>query len=122
MGVVMPEVLAAADVLAEAGVAVDVVCVTSADLLFRACRARRGLANGGDEILDELFPRSWPIVTALDGHPSALAFIGSTLGVSGSALGVTEFGQSGDVTSLYEHYMIDTETIVGTALDLIGAP
>ena len=37
MGALLPEVLAAADVL---GDDVDVLCVTSADLLFRAFRAR----------------------------------------------------------------------------------
>jgi pyruvate dehydrogenase E1 component len=37
-----------------------------------------------------------------------------------TALGVTEFGQSGDVEDLYEHHGIDPETIIGTALDVIG--
>jgi hypothetical protein len=58
VGAVLPEVVAAADELAGAGIAVDVVCVTSADLLFRALRARRGLRPGGFEILDRLFPRT----------------------------------------------------------------
>ena len=35
-------------------------------------------------------------------------------------LGVTEFGQSGDLYDLYEHHGIDPETIVGAALDAIG--
>ena len=39
MGAVLPDVLAAADTL---GPDVDVICVTSADLLFRALRARAG--------------------------------------------------------------------------------
>ena len=57
MGVVMPEVLAAADELAAAGIAVDVVCLTSADLVFRALPgAPAALADGDDAILDALFP------------------------------------------------------------------
>ena len=47
MGALVPEAIAAADVLeAEAGVAAEVVCVTSADLLFRSFQARAGLGEG----------------------------------------------------------------------------
>ena len=47
MGVVMAEVLAAADELAAAGDRGGVVCLTSADLVFRALQARRGLGLRG---------------------------------------------------------------------------
>ena len=65
--------------LEAAGYPVDVVCLTSADLVFRAVRARRGLDSGDDEILDELLPadRAAPLVTVLDGHPHTLSFLGS---------------------------------------------
>ena len=36
-----------------------------------------------------------PVVSVLDGHSHALAFIGAALGVPQQALGVDEFGQSG---------------------------
>ncbi|MGH2849215.1 MAG: transketolase-like TK C-terminal-containing protein [Solirubrobacteraceae bacterium] len=119
-GAVVPEALAAAEILA-AGAAVDVVCLTSADLVFRAHRAQRGLADGEDWILDELFPseRAAPLVTVLDGHPHTLAFLGSVRGVPVASLGVDDFGQSGDVDDLYEQFGINAETIVGAALDLI---
>lgn len=121
MGAVLPEVLEAAAVLADDVVPVEVVCVTSADLLFRAAQASRGLDGGPSDVLAEAFPHGWPIVTVLDGHPSALAFLGSALGVAATTLGVADFGQSGDLPSLYEHHMIDAESIIGSALDLIGA-
>ena len=35
-------------------------------------------------------------------------------------LGVTRFGQSGDLDDVYRHHEIDAETIVGAALDLLG--
>jgi pyruvate dehydrogenase E1 component len=35
-------------------------------------------------------------------------------------LGVTRFGQSGDLEEVYRHHEIDAETIVGAALDLLG--
>ncbi len=118
-GAVMPEVLAAADQLANE-VAVDVICLTSADLVFRAWRARQGLAKGEAGILDRLFPadRAAPIVAVLDGHPHTLAFLGAIAGVPMACLGVDGFGQSGDVADLYRHFGIDAETIVGAALDI----
>ncbi|MEA2247206.1 MAG: pyruvate dehydrogenase component [Solirubrobacteraceae bacterium] len=122
MGAIMPEVLAAADELDGAGIGADVVCLTSADLVFRALQARQGLAEGDDAILDELLPadRRAPMVTVLDGHPHTLNFLGTVRQVPVASLGVSAFGQSGDVEDLYRHAGIDTETIVGAALDLLG--
>jgi pyruvate dehydrogenase E1 component len=122
VGAVMPEVLAAHDELAESGIACDVVCLTSADLVFRALQARQGLAEGDDSILEELFPasRAAPIVSVLDGHPHTLAFLAAVGGAPIACLGVQDFGQSGDVGDLYRQFGIDADTIVGAALDLLG--
>jgi pyruvate dehydrogenase E1 component len=121
MGVVMPEVVAAADELASGGVPAAVVCLTSADLVFRALQARRGLADGDDGVLAELFPRerATPLVTVLDGHPHTLSFLGAVNDTPISCLGVQDFGQSGDVEDLYRHFGIDAGTIAGAALDLL---
>jgi pyruvate dehydrogenase E1 component len=122
VGVMVPEALAAADELEAAGLAVDVVCLTSADLVFRALQARQGLAPGADAVLDALFPpdRTAPIVTVLDGHPHTLAFLAAIAGAPIASLGVQDFGQSGDVGDLHRLFGIDTETIVGAALDVMG--
>jgi pyruvate dehydrogenase E1 component len=122
MGVTVPEACAAAGELEAEGVAVDVVCLTSADLVYRALRARQGLGEGPDAILDELFPaaRTAPIVSVLDGHPHALSFLAGVGGAPVAGLGVDAFGQSGDVGDLYSHFGIDTETIVGAAIDLLS--
>jgi pyruvate dehydrogenase E1 component len=121
-GVLVPEALAAADELSAAGIAVDVVVLTSADLVFRAAQARRGLVDGDDAILDVLFPpdRRAPLVTVLDGHPHTLAFLSAITHTPLAALGVQDFGQVGDVQDLYRHFGVDADTIVGAALDLIG--
>jgi pyruvate dehydrogenase E1 component len=118
MGAVMPEVIAAADVI---GDGVDVVCVTSADLLFRAFRARAGLGEHPPDVLDELFPpdRASPIVTVLDGDPHALAFMAALRSTPLTPLGVTSFGQSGALDEVYELHGIDAETVIGAALDLL---
>jgi pyruvate dehydrogenase E1 component len=114
VGALVPEALAAADELD-----VEVVALTSPDLVFRALQARRGLREGDDAILDRLFPEPRPLVTLLDGHPHTLAFLGGVHGVPVSGLGVTEFGQSGDIAELYAYHGIDAETVVGAALDLL---
>jgi pyruvate dehydrogenase E1 component len=121
MGALMPEALAAADRLTELGFGADVVCVTSPDLLFRALQARRGLDPAPGWVLDSVFPaeRVAPLVTVLDGHPHTLAFLAGVRGVPATHLGVTAFGQSGDLASLYRSFGIDTDGIVGAALDLI---
>jgi len=123
MGAILPDVLIAADELSAAGLAIDVICLTSADLVFRALQARQGLAEGDHAILDVLFPpeRRAPIVTVLDGHPHTLAFLSAVRCVPIANLGVAGFGQSGDVQDLYEHFGIDAETIIGAALDLTDA-
>jgi len=121
VGAVVPETVAAADVLERAGVAVDVLCLTSPDLVFRALQALRGLGEGDDAILDVLLPidRQAPLVTVLDGHPHTLTFLGAVRGVPVTSLGVDDFGQSGDVDDLYRHFGIDSDTIIGAALDLL---
>jgi pyruvate dehydrogenase E1 component len=113
MGAVVPEAMAAAEELGA-----EVVCVTSADLLFRAFQARAGLGDGDPAVLEALFPEPRPIVTVLDGHPHTLAFLAAVHGVPAACLGVQRFGQSGDIGELYEHHQIDAESIVGAALDL----
>jgi len=45
MGATVLEAIQAAQRLAQLGTGVDVVCVTSPDLLFRATQARRGVGE-----------------------------------------------------------------------------
>ena len=114
VGAVVPEALAAAGELDA-----SVVCLTSPDLVFRALQARWGLREGDDAILDRLFPSREPLVTLVDGHPHTLSFLAGLHGVRITCLGVTEFGQSGDIGELYRYHGIDAETVVGAALDLL---
>jgi pyruvate dehydrogenase E1 component len=123
VGAVMPEVVAAADRLESFAVAVDVVCLTSPDLVFRALQGRQGLLPDDYRILDRVLPgdRAAPLVTVIDGHPHTLAFLAGVNGTAIACLGVSGFGQSGDVGDLYRHFGLDVDTIVGAAWDLIDA-
>ena len=56
MGALVPEAMRCATLEDEAGVATEVVCVTSADLLFRSFQARAGLGDGDPRTLERLFP------------------------------------------------------------------
>ncbi len=116
MGALVPEALAAAGTLAESGIAAEVVCITSADLLFRSFQARAGLGDGDPRTLERLFRKGVPIVSLLDGHPHTLAFLGAPI----TCLGVQHFGQAGDIADLYEHHLLDAEAVIGAALDLLG--
>ncbi|RZU53874.1 pyruvate dehydrogenase E1 component [Krasilnikovia cinnamomea] len=125
MGAVIPEALQAADRLQSLGTAVDVVCVTSPGLLFDAVQAQAGrparAAATETWILDAAFParRAAPLITVLDGHPHTLAFLAGIRQVRAAHLGVTTFGQSGDLESVYRHHGLDTDSIVAAALDLL---
>lgn len=120
MGAMVPDALAAADRLGALGREVDVVCVTSAGLLFEAVQARAGLDDGDSWILDQVLPteRAAPMVTVLDGHPHALAFLAGVHGVAARHLGVSRFGQAGDLPDVYRYHGIDADSMVRAVLDL----
>jgi len=60
-----------------------------------------------------------PVVTVIDGHPSALAWVGSMAGVRCHPLGVTGYGQSGAPRDLYQEFRIDSESICSAAFGLL---
>ena len=120
-GAVVPDALEAADRLAQLGFDADVVCITSPGLLFEALQARRGMTSAPDWILQSVFApdRARPMITVIDGHPHSLAFLATINGVSATHLGVSGFGQSGDLKSVYRYHRIDADAMVGAALDLV---
>jgi len=121
MGALMPELLEAAARLAGMRIDADVLCVTSADRLYRAIRARRGRGDGDPAVLEHLLPadRAVPMVTVLDGHPHTLAFLSTVHGVPSVNLGVTDFGETGTLHELYRSNGIGPDAIIEAALDLL---
>lgn len=126
VGAIMPEVVKAAEVLAEQGVIAGVVCLTSPDLVFRSFN-RRGAVGaafgvGVDDIVDVLFPEAHraPLVTVMDGHPHTLSFLAGVRGDRIRCLGVSDFGQSSNLEDAYELHGIDTGAVVDAALGLLG--
>jgi hypothetical protein len=84
------------------------------------CVARES-AFGHDLEWTRLASRAAPIVTVLDGHPHTPSFLSAIRRMPVACLGVSDFGQPGDVADLYHYFGIDAETIVGAALDLLDA-
>jgi pyruvate dehydrogenase E1 component len=115
-GVMVPEAVAAGRALGDEGLFASVFVVTSPDRLFRGLAAPRPYL---EELVDP-DEEDVPVVSVLDGHPHALAFIGSALGVTQVPLGVDDFGQSGTREDLYRHYGIDATAIVRAARTLLG--
>jgi pyruvate dehydrogenase E1 component len=121
MGAIVPEALEAARRLSGLGFEADVVCVTSPGLVFEAAQSKRGLSEAPTRIVESVFPetRALPMVTSLDGHPHTLAFLAGLRRVPATHLGVSKFGQSGDLADVYRYHGIDAVAIVEAALDLI---
>ena len=120
-GVVAPEAIAAAGILAGAHRDVGVLAVTSADRLQAGhtaaarVRARGGNAMSHIERLLVDLPSHCRIVTVIDGHPVTLSWLGGVLGHRTVALGVEHFSQTGTIGDLYRHYGIDREGIARSA-------
>ncbi len=102
------------------------LAITSPDRLYagwrEAQRARR-LGNGSatshiEQILAPL-ARDAAIVSVLDGHPAAHAWLGGVRGQIVMALGPDHFGQSGDVADLYAEYEIDAAAILDACADAL---
>jgi pyruvate dehydrogenase E1 component len=115
-GVMVPEAVEASRALRAAGVFASVFVVTSPDRLYRGLGRPRPYL----ETLVSADEEGVPVVSVLDGHSHALAFIGSALGVPQIPLGVNDFGQSGARPDLYRHYDIDAKGITDAVRTLLA--
>jgi pyruvate dehydrogenase E1 component len=116
VGALLPEAVEASRRLGEEGVWASVFVVTSPDRLYRGFRVPRSHLErlvGAEE-------EGVPVVSVLDGHSQALAFLGAALGVPQIPLGVDHFGQSGSRGDLYRHYGLDAGAIADAARVLLG--
>ncbi|MBI1200250.1 MAG: transketolase [Phenylobacterium sp.] len=124
-GAVAPEVLEAAEALAEDIPGLGVLNVVSPGLLHRDWMAsRRDRWGGGGrreshaEALLRRLAADAGLVTVIDGSPATLSWLGGVRGQRVSSLGVDGFGQVGDIPDLYRHYRLDVDAIVEACADL----
>lgn len=117
-GPVAPEAEAAFAALREDMPEAGLLAITSPDRLHQgwitAQRARRGgqAARAHVETLLAGLAPGAAIVTVLDGHPSALAWLGGVAGHRVVPIGVDRFGQSGDIPDIYREYGLDEDAIL----------
>ncbi|MDR7154340.1 pyruvate dehydrogenase E1 component [Sphingobium xenophagum] len=124
-GAIAPEVLDAWENLVEDIPGLGLLNVTSPDLLHRDWSARRAARWTGsnaalshiEDLLSELAPNAG-LVTAIDGSPGVLSWLGGVKGMRVSPLGIDRFGQTGDLPDLYRTYRLDAEAIIDAAAEL----
>jgi pyruvate dehydrogenase E1 component len=128
-GAIAPEAIAAAGLIGEHRRDVGVLAVTSADRLnagWTAAQRARARGNRGArshvETLLAPLPRDCVIVTAIDGHPATLAWLGSVHGHPTVSHGVEHFGQTGSIGALYRHFGLDRASLARAALALSAGP
>ena len=73
-----------------------------------------------DRLLAGLPPHC-ALVTVIDGHPAALAWLGAVHGHRTIPLGVEHFGQSGGISDLYRHFGIAAESIAAVVSGLTAS-
>lgn len=112
-GTTAPEAIEAAALLGARHPRLGLMIATSADLLYRGWLDKPG-ASTIDRLLAPL-ARDAALVTVQDGHPALLSWLGAVRGQRIAPLGVTRFGQSGDIPDLYAAYGIDADAIAAAA-------
>lgn len=121
-GAVLPEMLAASELLGHEGVAADVVDLTSPDRLYRAWQQeiRRAIHESRTPelpaALRTVFSRRAPVVSVHDAASHTLAWLGSALRTTCVPLGVDQFGQSGSVSDLYRINDLSPDAIANAAI------
>jgi pyruvate dehydrogenase E1 component len=122
-GVLASEAIAAAAEIGGDRRHIAILAITSADRLNAGWHAaQRGRLHGEQtpdshiEALLKQAPHSARLVTAIDGHPATLGWLGSVLGHRTVTLGVEHFGQTGTVADLYRHFGIDAATMVAACV------
>jgi len=126
-GVLASEAITAAGMIGGERRNVAVLAVTSADRLNAGWHGAQRARLHGDRTatchIDTLLadaPDSAALVTAIDGHPATLGWLGSVRGHRAITLGVEHFGQTGTVSDLYRHFGIDAAAIANAAESLFG--
>ena len=121
-GALAPEALAAWEQIVEEVPGAGLLAVTSPGRLYRQWLARSeeaGAPSRIEELLGSLAPDA-AIVTVTDGHPLSLSWFGSVRPIRTYSLGVTDFGQSGDIPDLYHKYGIEADAIIARCAEAIA--
>jgi len=124
-GAVAPEAMAAFAELRAEEPGAGLLAITSPDRLHaewlaarRAVRRGQRAVSHVERILAPLAPHA-ALVTVLDGHPAAHAWLAAVRGQRVVPLGVDRFGQAGDIPDLYREYGLDAEAILDACAEAL---
>lgn len=124
-GALAPEAMAAFEELRSEEPDAGLLAITSPDRLHAEWLAARRAARGGvravshvERLLAPLAPGG-ALVTVLDGHPAAHAWMGAVRGQRVVPLGVDRFGQAGDIPDLYREYGLDSDAILDACAEAL---
>ncbi|MEM8798577.1 MAG: transketolase [Pseudomonadota bacterium] len=117
-GAMAPEALAAVDALQDDCNDIGVLMVTSPDRLHRDWQVN--MHSHANRLLSQLAPHA-ALVSLVDGAPGTLSWLGSVRGHRLRPLGLTRFGQVGNLEDLYRAYDLDADALVRTLADAIAS-
>ena len=113
-GVMIAEVMKSYEALINDGLNISVLLVVSPDKIYNDWHKLIKSNNKKSHIEKVLhnISLSASLITIIDGHSSALSWIGSVLGHKVYPLGVDKFGQSGNLDEVYKDNNIDFKSII----------
>ncbi len=120
-GVIIGEVINCLNNLNEENLNIGVFVVTSPDKLYKDWVYSTKNINYNSHLEKKLqnIDINTPIITIIDGHSSALSWIGSVKGQKVIPMGVNNFGKSGDLKEVYSLNEINLNSIVDRIARLI---
>ena len=124
-GALAPEAMAAFEELRSEEPAAGLLAITSPDRMHAEWLAARRAARRGERVQSHVerllapLSRDAALVTVLDGHPAAHAWMGAVRGQRVVPLGVDRFGQAGDIPALYREYGLDSDAILDACAEAL---
>jgi pyruvate dehydrogenase E1 component len=124
-GALAPEAVAAFEELRSEEPSAGLLAITSPDRMHAEWLAARRSARGGVRVESHVerllapLARDAALVTVLDGHPAAHAWMGAVRGQRVVPLGVDRFGQAGDIPDLYREYGLDSDAILDACAEAL---
>ncbi len=113
-GVIIAEVIKCRRELNNDNVKVGILVVTSPDKIYKDWEKANRSLDYNSHIENKLknVDKETPLITIIDGHSSALSWIGAVRGHKVFSHGVNKFGQSGDLKEVYGDTNIDFKSII----------
>ena len=112
-GVMIGEVEKFKEEITEEEIDIGILIATSPDKLYSDwINSKNNNTSSHIEKILELYTKNTALITIIDAHSSSLAWIGSVLGHRVYPMGLSKFGQSGELDEIYENTNIDFKSII----------